>query len=185
MSALRSAEAFAPGLSGVRKILVISSQSELQNDPRHEARRVALATLFERAFHSIKPEESILRVKEILEEKEVDQELLSTLIKGVTEKTEEIDRIIEETAPAWPTNQINKIDLIALRIAIWELLLSKEVFPAEKQVPPKVAIDEAIELAKEFGGSSSGPFVNGVLGTVVERYLEGKVPPSKDENIEE
>lgn len=154
-------------------------------DPRHEARRVALATLFERAFHSIKPEESIIRVEEVLGEKEVDQELLSALITGVTEKTEEIDRLVEETAPAWPTNQINKIDLIALRIAIWELLFAKEAISVEKQVPPKVAIDEAIELAKEFGGSSSGPFVNGVLGTVVERYLEGKVPPPKDENIEE
>ncbi|HLD96321.1 MAG TPA: transcription antitermination factor NusB [Patescibacteria group bacterium] len=160
--------------------------SEFANpgDPRHEARRVVLATLFERAFHSIQPEESILRIKEVLEEKEVDQELIAVLIKGVAEKSEEIDRIIEETAPAWPTNQINKIDLIALRIAIWELLFSKEDLPIEKQVPPKVAIDEAIELAKEFGGSSSGPFVNGVLGTVVERYLEGKVPPPKDENIE-
>jgi N utilization substance protein B len=160
------------------------ADSEFANpgDPRHEARRVALATLFERAFHSIQPEESVLRVKEILEEKEVDQELLSVLLKGVAEKSEEIDRIIEETAPAWPTNQINKIDLIALRIAIWELLFSKEELPIKKQVPPKVAIDE---LAKEFGGSSSGPFVNGVLGTVVERYLEGKVPPPKDENIEE
>ena len=156
-----------------------------EKDPRHEARRVALATLFERAFHSIKPEESIIRVEEVLGEKEVDQELLSTLIAGVTEKTGEIDRLVEETAPAWPTNQINKIDLIALRIAIWELLFAKEAISAEKQVPPKVAIDEAIELAKEFGGSSSGPFVNGVLGTVVERYLEGKVPPPKDENIEE
>lgn len=154
-------------------------------DPRHEARRVALATLFERTFHSIKPEESILRVEEVLEEEGVDQELLSSLIKGVTGRSEEIDRIIEETAPAWPTNQINKVDLIALRIAIWELIFAKDELSAEKQVPPKVAIDEAIELAKEFGGSSSGPFVNGVLGTVVERYLEGKVPPPKDEDIEE
>ncbi len=162
-----------------------TTNSELQKDPRHEARRVALATLFERAFHSIQPEESIRRVNEVFEEKELDQELLAALVAGVAEKTKEIDKIIEETAPAWPTNQINKIDLIALRIAIWELLFAKEVLPQEKQAPQKVAIDEAIELAKEFGGSSSGPFVNGVLGTVVERYLEGKTPPPEDENIEE
>src|SRR3989304_6587911 len=99
--------------------------------------------------------------------KDVNQDLIAVLIKGVAKKSEEIDRIIEETAPAWPTNQINKIDLIALRISIWELLFSKEVLAAEKQAPPKVAIDEAIELANEFGGSSSGPFVNGVLGAVV------------------
>jgi len=154
-------------------------------DPRHEARRIALATLFERAFHSINLEESVLRVNEIFEEKEIDQELLRSVVQGVTEKTEEIDQIIREAAPAWPTDQINKIDLIALRIAIYELLFAKEKLSQEKQVPPKVAIDEAIELAKEFGGSSSGPFVNGVLGTVVERYLEGKEPTAKDENIEE
>lgn len=154
-------------------------------DPRHEARRIALATLFERAFHSVNLEESVPRINEIFEKKEVDQELLKNVIQGVTEKTEQIDQIVREAAPAWPTDQINKIDLIALRIAIYELLFAKETLPAARQVPPKVAIDEAIELAKEFGGSSSGPFVNGVLGTVVERYLEGKEPPPKDENIEE
>ncbi len=158
---------------------------EALSDPRHEARRIALATLFERAFHSIRIEESVLRINEIFEEKEVDRELLESLVQGVTGKTEQIDQIIREAAPAWPTDQINKIDLIALRIAIYELLFAKEKLTSEKQVPPKVAIDEAIELAKEFGGSSSGPFVNGVLGTVVERYLEGKEPPQKDENIEE
>lgn len=163
----------------------MSSQPATLQDPRHEARRIALATLFERAFHSIHLEESILQAKEIFEEREVDQELLKTLIQGVTEKTEEIDKIIEEAAPAWPISQINKIDLISLRIAIYELLFAKERISPEKQVPSKVAIDEAIELAKEFGGSSSGPFVNGVLGTVVERYIEGKEPPSKDENVED
>lgn len=151
----------------------------MEIDPRHEARRIAMATLFERAFHSIQPEESKARIKEIYEEREdLEEELLNKLVKGVTEKTEEIDQIIAQTAPAWPPEQINKIDLIALRIAIYELLFAKDV-------PPKVAIDEAIELAKEFGGSSSGAFVNGVLGTVVEQYLEGKVPPPKDENVEE
>lgn len=154
-------------------------------DPRHEARRIALATLFERAFHSINLEESVLRINKTFGEREVDQELLRTIVQGVTEKTEEIDQIIREAAPAWPTDQINKIDLIALRISIYELLFAKEKLSREKQVPPKVAIDEAIELAKEFGGSSSGPFVNGVLGTIVERYLEGKAPATKDENIEE
>lgn len=155
------------------------------SDPRHEARRIALATLFERAFHSINLGESIARVNETFTEGEVDRELLETIIQGVTEKTEAIDQIVREAAPAWPTDQINKVDLIALRIAIYELLFAKESLSQEKQVPPKVAIDEAIELAKEFGGSSSGPFVNGVLGTVVERYLEGKEPPPRDENIQD
>ena len=149
-----------------------------KKDPRHEARRVALATLFERAFHSIRADESIALVKELYKEDEVDQKLLKGIIQGVTEKREDLDKIITETAPAWPPDQINKIDLIALRIAIWELVFSKEV-------PPKVAIDEAIEVSKEFGGASSGAFVNGVLGTVVEKYLEGKKSASKDEHVEE
>lgn len=147
-------------------------------DPRHEARRVALATLFERAFHSTDTQESTTFISEVYEEKEVDQTLLNEIIQGVTEKREDLDRIISEMAPAWPPEQINKVDLIALRMAIWELVFNK-------QVPPKVAIDEAIEISKEFGGSSSGSFVNGVLGTVVERYIEGKEALPKDEDIEE
>jgi len=163
----------------------MNSELKINFDSRHEARRVALATLFERTFHSINFTESIGQVQEILTDRKIDRELLETLIQGVTNRTEQIDQIIREVAPTWPTDQINKIDLIALRIAIYELLFAKEDLPEERQVPPKVAIDEAIELAKEFGGASSGPFVNGVLGTVVERYLEGKEPPPKDEDVEE
>jgi len=143
-----------------------------KKDPRHEARRVALATLFERSFHSIDPKSSINRVLEVYSEKEIDQELLTMILKGVTADTKTIDKIIAETAPAWPPDQITKVDLIALRIAIFELVIAKNV-------PPKVAIDEAIELAKEFGGVSSGAFVNGVLGTVVKKYLEDKVKEAR------
>lgn len=143
-----------------------------KRDPRHEARRVALATLFERSFHSIDQKSSVARVLELYNEEEVDQDLLKLILEGVPKNAEALDKIIAETAPAWPPDQITKVDLIALRIAIFELVI-------EKNVPPKVAIDEAIELAKEFGGASSGAFVNGVLGTVVQKYLEGKV---KDED---
>ena len=72
---------------------------------------------------------------------------------------EEIDKIIEKTAPEWPIDQITIVDRNILRIGIFELMYSK-------QVPPKVAINEAVELGKTFGGSSSGKFVNGVLGTL-------------------
>jgi len=146
-------------------------------DPRHEARRVALAILFEKAFHSINTEESIKRIGEVSEKRDFDQKLLQSIIEGVSEKQKELDNIISETAPAWPPDQINKVDLIALRIAIWELLFSKAI-------PQKVAIDEAIEIAKEFGGTSSGSFVNGVLGTVVETKIEGKETPKEEEDAE-
>lgn len=148
-----------------------------KRDPRHEARRVALATLFERTFHSIDPTKSVERILEVYEEKKIDQNLLNLIVKGVTEGVEALDKIISETAPAWPPDQITKADLIILRISIFELVVAKNV-------PPKVAIDEAIELAKEFGGTSSGSFVNGVLGTVVKKYLEeGEI--KTNENTEE
>lgn len=142
-----------------------------KKDPRHEARRTALATLFERTFHSIDQERSVKRVLETYQEDAIDQELLNLLLAGVPKHSEELDKIIAETAPAWPPDQISKIDLVILRIAIFELVIAKDV-------PPKVAIDEAIELAKEFGGATSGSFVNGVLGTVVKKYL-------KEEEVEE
>jgi len=109
-------------------------------DPRHEARRVALAALFERSFHSIDQESSTRRVLEVYDEGEVDRDLLNLILQGVVANTEALDKIIAETAPAWPPDQITKIDLIALRIAVFELVVAKNV-------PPKVAIDEAIELA--------------------------------------
>jgi N utilization substance protein B len=137
---------------------------DTNKDPRHEARRVVLATLFERSFHPIDKDESLERIVDVYQDADLDIDLFKLLFKGVTENADKLDEIIAKTAPAWPPDQISKVDLIALRIAIFELVM-------EKSVPPKVAIDEAIELAKEFGGGSSGSFVNGVLGTVVKEYL--------------
>ena len=81
----------------------------------------------------------------------------------------ELDKIIEKAAPEWPIEQITIIDRNVLRIGLYELLFSKK-----EEVPPKVAINEAIELSKSFGGENSGKFVNGVLGTVYELILEKK-----------
>lgn len=179
MQTLRSAEVCTPCLPGMRQEVayMTNGAKESKRDPRHEARRVALAILFERAFHSVDQKESLARIKELYDESSVDQKLLDAITEGVGEKREELDKVISTTAPAWPPDQINKVDLIALRIAIWELLFAKDV-------PQKVAIDEAIEVAKEFGGTSSGAFVNGVLGTVVEKYIEGKESPEEDEDVE-
>jgi N utilization substance protein B len=80
----------------------------------------------------------------------------------------EIDKIIEKAAPEWPITQIAIIDRNVLRIGLYELLYANK-----EEVPPKVAINEAIELAKTFSGSTSGKFVNGVLGTVFKQ-LENK-----------
>ena len=98
------------------------------------------------------------------------------LVTGVIQHLKEINNIIEKAAPQWPIDQINIVDRNVLRIGLYELL-----FGDKDAVPSKVAINEAIELAKGFGGESSGRFVNGVLGTVFKEAgnIEGE---SLDEN---
>lgn len=74
-----------------------------------------------------------------------------------------IDKNIQDNAPKWPLDKINQLDLSILRCAVWELLI-------QKTTPPKVIIDEAVELAKEFGTDTSAPFVNGVLGSILTHH---------------
>ena len=90
------------------------------------------------------------------------------MINGVIKNRKELDGIIEKAAPMRPIDQIDRIDRNVLRLGLYEL-----IFENKEEVPPKVAINEAIELAKSFGGESSGKFINGVLGTVY-RELEKK-----------
>lgn len=139
-----------------------------KSDPRHEARRVALSVLFGWSFLSKDIEQLTELTKESLGEEKFDQGLAEALISGVVENLETIDQIIRATAPEWPLEQIARIDLICLRIAVFELYIAQSV-------PHKVAIDEAIELAKEFGSEQSGKFVNGVLGTIVKTLLPEKL----------
>lgn len=110
-----------------------------------------------------------------------DANFAKDLVKGVLKRQEKLDKIIERAAPEWPIGQIAFVDRNILRIGLYEL-----IFGNKNEVPPKVAINESIELAKNFGGDSSGRFVNGVLGTVyremypnsaeeVEKILEEKL----------
>jgi N utilization substance protein B len=129
-----------------------------------------MQSLYEWDFYGKKPV-----LKEIVERniKEFGPGLESTdfiwqLIDGISAHLEEIDKVIGKAAPEWPLEQIGIIDRNVLRIGLFELLYAKK-----EEVPPKVAINEAIELAKSFGGESSGRFVNGVLGTVYKE-LENK-----------
>jgi len=94
-----------------------------------------------------------------------DPAFIFDLIAGVEKHIPEIDQIIVKTAPEWPLQQITVIDRSILRLGIYELLFAHEV-------PPKVAINEAVELGKTFGGESSGKFVNGVLGTLYKQLPE-------------
>jgi N utilization substance protein B len=101
-----------------------------------------------------------------------DPEFVVNLVRGVMEHSEEIDRTIERVAPQWPLDQVAMVDRNVLRIGLYELMWGDR-----EAVPPKVAINESIELAKGFGGESSGRFVNGVLGTVYKEMGE----PGKDD----
>ncbi len=136
-----------------------------RHDPRHVARQIALMTLFEWSFHSDSLSEIMEHVLEATEQSEdVDRQLIQDLTTGVTDHLDELDQQITTAAPEWPRDQIAKIDICILRLAAYELRYT--------DTPAKVAIDEAVELAKEYGGDTSSKFVNGVLGTLVQYQAE-------------
>src|SRR4051812_41749700 len=142
---------------------------------RHLARSVVLQTLFEWDTSHVADSEAHEILKRNIEEfggEGSDQTFMENLLKGVLAKHADIDLIIEKAAPDWPLDRIAPVDRNILRLGLYELL-----FADRSQVPAKVAINEAIELAKTFGGDSSGRFVNGVLGAVYKEIGE----PGKDE----
>ncbi len=107
-------------------------------DPRHLKRREAVKFLFAQTF-TVQPSPP-------------------ELVQKILKKEIKIDKLIAQAAPQWPVDKLNKIDLAILRLAVYEL--------ENEDTPPKVVIDEAVELAKEFGSESSSSFINGVLGTI-------------------
>jgi len=105
-----------------------------------------------------------------------DNGFVDHIIKGVTNNLEKINDLITKYAPEWPLDQITIVDRNVLRIGIYELKFSKG------EIPPKVAINEAIELAKTFGGESSGKFINGVLGTIYKDMVKDGEAPIAQQN---
>ncbi|MFH1129286.1 MAG: transcription antitermination factor NusB [Patescibacteria group bacterium] len=132
---------------------------------RHIARSIVLQSLYEIDFNKEKKEinidEALKRNAEEFGSGVNEDAFIDDLAHGVLKHQAQIDEIIIKSAPEWPLAQITIVDRNVLRIGIYELL-----FGDKQQVPPKVAINEAIELAKGYGGESSGRFVNGVLGTI-------------------
>lgn len=129
---------------------------------RHRARALALQALFEIDCTGHQP---TLVLETRLEENPLPdpgEGFTRGLVQGVQACREELDRLIHVYAPEWPVDQIAIVDRNILRIAIYEILFGDDT-------PTKVAINEAVELAKEFGSDSSGRFVNGVLGSLVAR----------------
>jgi N utilization substance protein B len=110
-------------------------------DPRHQKRRETVKYLFAESF--------------------TKQDVLNDVARQVVAKLPEIDSLIQASATEWPIDKLNKIDLAILRLAVYEL--------ENTNTPPKVVIDEAVELAKEYGADSSPAFVNGVLGTIYKQ----------------
>jgi len=131
---------------------------------RHLGRIVAMQTLYEYDFrasadvpvnHKAILERNLGEFSNAID----DKQFVHDLVDGVQRDQDNIDGIIGPAAPDWPVDQIAKIDKIILRIGVYELLIKRDV-------PPKVAINEAVELAKAFGGENSSKFINGVLGTI-------------------
>ena len=140
---------------------------------RHLGRIVALQTLYEYEFRSQSGDDSV-DAKAILsrnldryDEAIDDTKFVDDLVQGVIKETENLDAAIQPIAPDWPIEQIARVDRNILRIGVYELLHLAKV------VPPKVVINEAVELAKAFGSDNSSKFVNGVLGTAYRTLVEG------------
>jgi N utilization substance protein B len=142
---------------------------------RHLSRSIVLQTLFEWDFaveKDVTPAEMLERNIEEFGPGLDDDSFMSELMQGVVKKQAIIDEIIEKAAPDWPIEKISIVDRNILRMGLYELL-----FGDRTQVPPKVAINESIELAKSFGGENSSKFINGVLGGVYKEIGE----PGKDD----
>jgi N utilization substance protein B len=145
---------------------------------RHLGRIVALQTLYEQDFRrevndpGLDLEDVLARNIARYEETIEDKAFIEELVRGVDQKGSELDDVIRPVAPEWPIEQIARMDRIILRIGVYELLF-------EEGVPPKVVINEAVELAKAFGGDNSSKFINGVLGTVLRNQEETPKPAKK------
>lgn len=145
---------------------------------RHLGRIVALQTLYEYEFRvesadaSVDIDEILTRNLDRYESAIEDKAFVTTLTKGVLKVQTDIDDKIRPIAPDWPIDQIARVDRNILRIGIYELLYQADM------VPPKVAINEAVELAKAFGSDNSSKFVNGVLGTAYRTLVGEKTDGS-------
>lgn len=140
---------------------------------RHLGRIVALQTLYEYEFR-VQANDSSVSTDEILgrnlaryESAIEDTDFVKSLVSGVVDHQADLDGKLQPIAPEWPLEQIARIDRVVLRLGLYELLYRAD------EVPPKVAINEAVELAKAFGSDNSSKFVNGVLGTAFRTLVEG------------
>lgn len=148
---------------------------------RHLGRIIALQTLYEEEFRleavdaefdlAAVLQRNIARYKDMVD----DTAFIEQLVTGVSAQAQQLDATLQPVAPEWPIDQIARMDRIVLRIGLYEL-------QNEQGVPPKVVINEAVELAKAFGGDNSSKFVNGVLGTLL-RQQTGETESAEAEAV--
>lgn len=129
---------------------------------RHLSRIVTMQSLYEIDFRETSDLNEVLSRNIAEYEGKVDGDFVESMVKKIFKDTKKLDDLIGKSAPEWPIDQIALIDKAILRLATYELTQSKDV-------PPKVAINEAVELAKQFGGENSSKFINGVLGTIYDQ----------------
>ena len=146
---------------------------------RHLGRIIALQTLYEQDFRGASSDASF-DLQEVLQrnisryEATVDDtSFIEELVNGISKKAQELDKLLQPLAPEWPIDQIARMDRVILRIGAYELT-------HDNGVPPKVVINEAVELAKAFGSTNSSKFINGVLGTLLRRQNGDPDPVSAD-----
>ena len=145
---------------------------------RHQARSLAVQALYQWDFYGFKPGDSSIHMNRVFDgakELKIDKETKDfsrSLVDGVSKHLSKIDRMIVDSAPKWPIEKMTLVDRNILRLGLYELL-----YLDHKEVPPKVAINEAIELGKDFGGVASGHFINGVIGGIFEQIKKS----AKDE----
>jgi len=132
---------------------------------RHLSRMVVMQEIYEWNFRDQADLNEILERSIAEFADDIDKVFVKEEILGVSKHRENLDREIEVSAPEWPIEQISTIDKSILEIAIYELIYTDDI-------PPKVSINEAIELAKQFGSNNSGKFINGVLGTIYEKHRD-------------
>jgi len=148
---------------------------------RHLSRIIALQTLYEWDFRPDAGVEELITLNVENFDEPVDKDFIDRIVHGVIHQYAEIDTVIGKSAPDWPVEQIASIDKTILRMAIFEL-------KNESETPPRVIINEAVELAKAFGGDNSSKFINGVLGTLYRedpRYSADDIPLEITEPLEE
>ena len=149
---------------------------------RHLGRVIAFQTLYEEEFRmdasdpKFNLDEVLKRNIDRYRDMVDDTEFVIALVKGVNSKAKELDAKLQPVAPEWPIDQISRMDRIVLRMGLYELTYLSDI-------PTKVVINEAVELAKAFGGDNSSKFINGVLGTIYKNSQEAEEKAAKPKTV--